>query len=61
MDNADAPRLQPNDAPILVAGLIAAKKTGDKLLVDLFRRQLKERFGIAVQFGLPEKGGRSNA
>ena len=41
--------LSPTDPPILLAGLIAARKTGDRLLADVFRRELEQR-GITVRF-----------
>jgi hypothetical protein len=41
--------LTPADPPILLAGLIAARRTGDKLLAEVFMREL-ERLGILVRF-----------
>lgn len=43
------PKLSPTDPPILLAGLIAARRCGDKMLADVFLRELQER-GIEVKF-----------
>jgi hypothetical protein len=45
--------LRPTDPPILLAGLIAARRSGDRLLATVLRRELATRFGIAVHF-LPD-------
>jgi hypothetical protein len=42
-------RLGPTDPPILLAGLIAARRAGDKLLEDVLRRELMRR-GIDIRF-----------
>jgi hypothetical protein len=41
--------LSPADPPTLLAGFVAAHKTGDKLLATVYRREL-ERLGILVRF-----------
>jgi hypothetical protein len=41
--------LSPTDPPILLAGLLAARKSGDKLLAEVFTRELRER-GIEIRF-----------
>jgi hypothetical protein len=46
----DDPDLRPTDPPALVAILIAARKTGDKTLAHVARRELAERHGIKVSF-----------
>jgi hypothetical protein len=47
--------LSPTDAPILLAGLIAARRCGDKPLASYFARELRERFGIAIRFATVRK------
>jgi hypothetical protein len=42
-------KLGPTDPPILLAGLIAARRTGDTLLATVLQRQLKS-CGIDVRF-----------
>jgi hypothetical protein len=42
--------LRPTDPPILLAGLIAARRAGDKLLAAVLRRELESRCGITVRF-----------
>jgi hypothetical protein len=42
--------LKPTDAPILVAGLIAARRSGDKMLATVLQRELEARFGICIRF-----------
>jgi hypothetical protein len=41
--------LRPTDAPVLIAGLIAARRTGDELLESICDRNLR-RLGIGVRF-----------
>ena len=43
--------LGPNDPPILLAILIAARRTGDRLLEKVVRRELEDRHKIKVHFG----------
>ena len=50
--------LEPTDPPILLAILIAARRTGDDLLETVVRRQLEEKHQIAVRF-LGEVGAAS--
>jgi 8-oxo-dGTP pyrophosphatase MutT (NUDIX family) len=45
--------LDTHDAPILVAILIAARKTGDRTLEAVARRELEERHGIKLTFTKP--------
>jgi hypothetical protein len=56
--------LSPTDPPILLAGLIAARRAGDRLLARVFDRELRER-GIDVTFRAPKgeqcEPGRSDA
>jgi hypothetical protein len=42
--------LLPTDAPFLLAGLIAARRCGDKRLACYFAGELRERHGIMVRF-----------
>jgi hypothetical protein len=42
--------LSPTDPPILLAGLIAARRSGDATLARYFARQLRDRFGIVIRF-----------
>jgi hypothetical protein len=53
-------RLGPSDPPILLAGLIAARRSGDKLLATVLKRELETQHGITIRFlsELPNKGGR---
>ncbi len=44
-------RLDTADPPILVAILIAARRTGDRLLETVARRELEERHKIKIRFG----------
>lgn len=44
-------RLDTADPPVLLAILIAARRTGDRLLQSVASRELAERHGIRVQFG----------
>ncbi len=48
-------RLDTADPPILLAILIAARRTGDRLLETVARRQLEERHRITVQFARERK------
>jgi hypothetical protein len=41
--------LLPTDAPVLIAALIAARRTGDELLEDICERNLR-RLGIGIRF-----------
>jgi hypothetical protein len=43
-------QLDPADPPILLAILIAARRTGDRLLETVARRELEERHKIKVRF-----------
>jgi hypothetical protein len=43
-------KLESADAPILLAILIAARRTGDRLLETVARRELMERHGVKVRF-----------
>jgi hypothetical protein len=43
-------RLAPGDPPILLAGLIAARSSGDKLLATVLKRELETRHGIMIRF-----------
>jgi hypothetical protein len=47
-------KLDTTDAPVLLAILIAARRTGDRLLESVARRELQERHRIKIQFGRPE-------
>lgn len=47
-------RLDAADAPILLAILIAARRTGDRLLETIARRELEEQHGITIQFNRKE-------
>jgi hypothetical protein len=42
--------LRLTDPPILLAGLIAAKRSGDRLLATVLQRELQTRFRIAIRF-----------
>jgi hypothetical protein len=44
------PTLLPTDAPVLLAGLIAARRCGDKPLARYFAGELRDRHGILVRF-----------
>jgi hypothetical protein len=50
--------LSPTDAPVLLAGLIAARRCGDKPLAKYFASELRERYGIVIRFAseLPQGG-----
>jgi hypothetical protein len=39
------------DPPVLVAILIAARRTGDRLLETVARRELEQRHRITIRFG----------
>ena len=43
--------LETADPPILLAILIAARRTGDRLLETVARRELQERHNIKIYFG----------
>lgn len=47
--------LKPSDACVLVAVLIAAHRTGDRLLMSVARRELENRHGIRLTFIRPKK------
>jgi hypothetical protein len=49
--------LKPTDPPILLAGLIAARRIGDRMLTVVFERQLKA-CGIEVRFLATRQEGR---
>ena len=53
MDKATTtnPELDTADPPILLAILIAARRTGDRLLESVAMRELRDRHGIRVRFG----------
>jgi hypothetical protein len=53
MTNADpkSDRLETADPPVLLAILIAARRTGDRLLETVARRELEERHKIKIRFG----------
>jgi hypothetical protein len=51
--------LEPGDPPTLLAILIAARRTGDRMLENVARREL-EQLGIAVRF-LREQRGAAHA
>jgi hypothetical protein len=51
MMNHTPERLDTADPPVLLAILIAARRTGDRLLQSVASRELAERHGIRVQFG----------
>jgi hypothetical protein len=44
-------RLDTADPPVLVAILIAARRTGDRLLETVARRELEQRHRIKIRFG----------
>lgn len=50
--SSSEPKLSASDPPILLAGLIAARKVGDKLLIEVFQQSL-ERHGIEIKFITP--------
>jgi len=53
-----AKSLSPNDPPILLAGLIAARRAGDAALARFFARQLRDQ-GITIRFvGEAKQGSR---
>ena len=43
-------QLDSADAPVLVAILIAARRTGDRLLETVARRELEQRHRIKIRF-----------
>jgi hypothetical protein len=47
---AGGEHLETADAPVLVAILIAARRTGDRLLEAVARRELAQRHRIEVRF-----------
>ena len=51
-----ADRLDTTDPPVLLAILIAARQTGDRLLESVARRELQERHRIKIQFARPAEG-----
>jgi hypothetical protein len=52
MDNAvpRSEKLDTADPPVLVAILIAARRTGDRLLETVARRELEQRHRIKIRF-----------
>jgi hypothetical protein len=44
-------QLDTADPPVLVAILIAARRTGDHLLETVARRELEQRHRITIRFG----------
>ncbi len=49
-------KLETSSPPLLLAMLIAARRTGDKLLANVARRELEERHRITVRFGRELRG-----
>lgn len=47
----DEQRLNTTDPPILLAMLIAARRTGDKILETVARRELETKHAIKIAFG----------
>lgn len=43
-------RLSTSDPPILLAILIAARRTGDRLLEDHIKRELQEKHCVRISF-----------
>jgi hypothetical protein len=56
MDQTATPnrQLDTTDPSVLLSILIAARRTGDRLLATVARRELEERHGITVRFGRRE-------
>jgi len=54
-----AEKLRSTDPPILLAGLIAARRSGDKLLTKVLHRELETR-GIAVRFLADFRAGKES-
>lgn len=54
--NPRAEQLETVDPPILLAILIAARRTGDQLLQTIARRELEQRHRIRIQFGRELEG-----
>jgi hypothetical protein len=50
MTPARGEQLDTADPPVLVAILIAARRTGDRLLEIVARRELEQRHHIKIQF-----------
>jgi hypothetical protein len=48
---ARSEHLETADPPVLVAILIAARRTGDRLLEAVARRELEQRHRIKISFG----------
>jgi len=44
-------RLATQDPPVLLAILIAARRTGDRLLETVVQRELEENHGLKISFG----------
>ena len=49
-------QLDTADPPVLVAILIAARRTGDRLLERVARRELEQRHGIKIRFAQDREG-----
>jgi hypothetical protein len=49
-DSSRRDALETADPPVLLAILIAARRTGDELLQVVARRELERRHGITVRF-----------
>jgi hypothetical protein len=49
MTTIEQPALSPLDAPVLVAIMLAARRTGDRLLERLAREQLEDRHQLVVR------------
>jgi hypothetical protein len=47
---APSEQLETADPPVLVAILIAARRTGDRLLETVARRELEQRHRIKIRF-----------
>jgi hypothetical protein len=56
-----ADRLETNDPSVLVAILIAARRTGNRLLETVTRRELDERHGIRIHFAAGRRKGVARA
>jgi hypothetical protein len=52
-------KLTPTDPPILLASLIAARRSGDRLLMGVLQRELARR-GLAIRFLSDSKADRED-
>lgn len=48
-------KLNTADPPILLAMLIAARRTGDELLERVARRELESKYSITINFAKPRE------